>query len=71
MWCVMSQYRLIKILLTGRCHVIKNSQSIEDLNVFCNEVMKISPGYDYGIVDEDGYFLWPEKYRTDERPKTR
>ena len=25
--------------------------------------MKKNPGYDYGIVDEDGYFLWPDKYK--------
>ncbi len=32
--------------------------------------MKKSPGYDYGIVDEEGYFLWPDKYKLDERKKT-
>jgi len=59
----MPQYRLVKISLSGRCSIISNSQSIDDLTAVCIEVMKKNPGYDYGIVDEDGYFLWPDKYK--------
>lgn len=58
----MPKFRLMQISPNGRCKEIAYNQNIEQLKATCVEVMKIFPDVDYGIVDDTGYFIWPEKF---------
>ncbi len=58
----MSKLRLMQVSSTGRCKEIAYNDNIEDLKSICGQVMKSSPDMDYGIVDDSGYFVWPEKF---------
>lgn len=57
----MPTFRLMRISPYGRCKEIAYNPNIELLKATCGEVVKIFPDVDYGIVDDNGYFVWPEK----------
>lgn len=64
----MSKYRLIQVSPHGRCTEIAYSQDVEQLKATGSEAMERHTDMEYGIVDEDGYFVWPEKH-ADKEPQ--
>ncbi|NLA87214.1 MAG: hypothetical protein GX847_08045 [Clostridiales bacterium] len=57
----MSQHRLVEVSESGLCKEIANGQNPEELKDACDAVRKKNPDIEYGIVDENGYFIWFEK----------
>lgn len=65
----MSGFRLFIISPFGKCTVVLSEYEYEVLMAAGEELIKKNPGIQFGIVDEQGYFVWPEELKTTTKSK--
>lgn len=57
---LMANYRLVQVAPDCRCKEIAYSQNIVQLIEISTDVKNKYPEMEYAIVDERGYFIWPD-----------
>lgn len=65
----MSKFRLLIISPFDKCTVVLSEYESEVLMAAGEELMRKNPGIQFGIADEQGYFIWPEELKTTNKSK--
>jgi hypothetical protein len=59
----MAKFRLVKYSPIGRHTEIIDSFEPESLIEAGENLLKKTPGTQFGVVDDKGFFIWPENLR--------
>ncbi len=59
----MSRFRLVKYSPIGRHAEITDSFEPESLIEAAENLTRKTPGVQYAVLDEKGFYLWPEKLK--------